>query len=151
MVKVKVTNKEGLVQYGNSNGSIEVEEGVVDLTKTQILGFIPDAQSFDIAAGGTTSALSVESYINTIATDAGGDAFTLADGTAKGQLMKVILVVDGGGTGTLTIASPISSSLDIISFTNVGDTAELMWNGSAWRIIGLYNTANGGDASPTVA
>ena len=67
------------------------------------------------------------------------------------QMMKVILVVDGGGTGTLTIASPINSSLDIISFTNVGDTAELMWNGSAWRIIGLYNTANGGDASPTVA
>ena len=150
MVKVKVTNNEGLVQHGNANGSMEVEEGVVDLTKTQILGFIPDAQSYDIAAG-SGGALSVESYINTIATDGGGDAFTLADGTVKGQMMKVILVTDGGGDATLTIDSAISSSLDIITFANVGDTAELMWNGSAWRILGLYNTANGGDATPTVA
>ena len=153
MVKVKIDNEKGLVQ-STGNGAVQILPGITGNgsggTLTNV-GYIPDNQSFDIAAGGTTTALSLTSYVNTIATDAGGDAFTLADGLATGQLMKVILVTDGGGDGTLTIASAISSSLDIITFSNVGDVAELMWNGTAWRILAMYNMANGGDASPVVA
>ena len=152
MVKVKIDNEKGLVQ-STGNGAVQILPGITGNgsggTLTNV-GYIPDNQSFDIAAGGTTTALSLTSYVNTIATDAGGDAFTLADGLAKGQLMKIIMV-DATGDGTLTIASAISSGLDIITFSNAGDTAELMWNGTAWRILGLYNTANGGDATPVVA
>ena len=148
MVKVKIDNEKGLVQ-STGNGAAQILPGITGNSGTHV-GYIPDAQSYDIAAG-TGGALSLTSYINTIATDGDDDAFTLADGLAKGQLMKVILVTDGGGDAVLTIASAISSSLDIITFSNVGDTAELMWNGTAWRILGLFNTANGGDASPVVA
>jgi len=147
MVKVKIDNEKGLVQ-STGNGAAQILPGITGNSGTHV-GYIPDAQSYDIAAG-TGGALSLTSYINTIGADGGGDAFTLADGLAKGQLMKIIMV-DATGDGTLTIASAISSGLDIITFSNAGDTAELMWNGTAWRILGLYNTANGGDATPVVA
>ena len=148
MVKVKIDNEKGLVQ-STGNGAAQILPGITGNSGTHV-GYIPDAQSNDIAAGGTTTAIALTSYINTIGADGGGDAFTLADGLAKGQLMKIIMV-DATGDGTLTIASAISSGLDIITFSNAGDTAELMWNGTAWRILGLYNTANGGDATPVVA
>ena len=148
MVKVKIDNEKGLVQ-STGNGAAQILPGITGNSGTHV-GYIPDAQSYDIAAGGTTTAIALTSYINTIGADGGGDAFTLADGLAKGQLMKIIMV-DATGDGTLTIASAISSGLDIITFSNAGDTAELMWNGTAWRILGLYNTANGGDATPVVA
>jgi hypothetical protein len=152
MVKVKIDNEKGLVQ-STGTGAVQILPGITGNssggTVTHV-GYIPDNQSYDIAAG-TGGALSLTSYINTIASDGTDDNFTLADGLAKGQLMKVIFVTDGTGDAILTIASAISSSLDIITFSNVGDTAELMWNGTAWRILGLFNTANGGDASPVVA
>jgi hypothetical protein len=148
MVKVKIDNEKGLVQ-STGNGAAQILPGITGNSGTHV-GYIMDAESNDIAAGGTSTAIALTSYVNTIGADGGGDAFTLADGLAKGQLMKIIFV-DATGTGTLTIASAISSSLDIITFTVKGDVAELMWNGTAWRILALYNMANGGDSTPTVA
>lgn len=33
-----------------------------------------------------------------------------------------------------------------ITFADVGDVAELMWNGTAWIAIALYNVADGATA-----
>lgn len=70
-----------------------------------------------------------------------GQAFTLADGTIKGQLKKIQLVVDGADA-TLTFNTNAT-----IVFADVGDVAELIWNGSDWIPIALYNAASG-DAGP---
>ena len=107
----------------------------------------PDAAFEDKT--GANPALSIACYHSRWTTTGSDDAATLAAGTVLGQMKKITLVVDGG-TGTVTIADPVSSSLDVITFADVGDTAELMWNGSAWRIISLHNTASG-DSGPTVA
>lgn len=70
-----------------------------------------------------------------------GQAFTLADGTVKGQLKKIQLVADGADA-TLTFNTNAT-----IVFADVGDVAELIWNGSDWLPIATYNAASG-DTGP---
>ncbi len=65
-------------------------------------------------------------------TTTGADAGTLANGTAKGQLKKIKMIVDGGD-GTLTPTS--LSGGTTITFSEVGDEVLLCWNGTAWVLI----------------
>ena len=94
-------------------------------------------------------AVSVATYFTNLVTTGGTPAITLADGTIEGQLKKITMTADAG-TATLTIASPVDTDTDTIAFADVGDTAELVWNGTAWRILATYNVASG-DAGPAVA
>lgn len=68
----------------------------------------------------------------------GGDAeaLTLANGKA-GQLLTIVLAVDGGGVGTLTPAT--STGFNTIVFADVEDTATLLYlDGTlGWTIIRL--------------
>lgn len=98
---------------------------------------IPDAQQEEIAAG-NPGAISVDTYLTIIGADAGGDAFTLADGKYTGQLKKIIMD-DATGTGTVTITSPADENT--ITYDAVGEAAVLRWNGTGWRIIQAYNEA----------
>lgn len=70
-----------------------------------------------------------------------GQAFTLADSTIKGQVKKIVLVADGADA---TVTFNTNATL---VFADVGDTAELIWNGSDWIPIALYNCASG-DVGP---
>ena len=106
---------------------------------------IPDAAVQDLSGPG---AVSVECYQTRYSSTGGAEALTLADGTAKGQLKKITHVSDGGD-GVLTIASPVDGGNDQITFADLGDQAELMWNGTAWRIIALSRV--GADPGPAVA
>ncbi|MCH2613056.1 MAG: hypothetical protein MK006_18485 [Pirellulales bacterium] len=95
-------------------------------------------------------AVSVACYHSRVTTGASGAALTLAAGTVAGQMKKIEMIADGGGDATLTIADPVDSSNNTIAFEHVGDQVELMWNGSAWRIIAMRGstaTANG----PTIS
>lgn len=109
-------------------------------------GFIPNAASGSLVGAG---AIDVTSYTTFLNTTGGAVAMTLADGTASGQIKRLFLAVDGGDA-TVTIASAISASTNVIVFSNVGDVADLMWTGTAWRILGAYNVASGNAATPTV-
>jgi len=98
---------------------------------------VPNAVIFttaqnDIAAG-TGGAISVANYLTTINTDAGGDAFTLADGTLKGQLKKILLVVDGGGNAVVTPANLAAGTT--ITFGDATDYVVLVWGGTEWFVI----------------
>ena len=59
------------------------------------------------------------------------------------------MIVDGGN-GTLTIANPVSASLDVITFADAGDYVMCIWNGTAWRVLELGNDADGATA-PAIA
>lgn len=99
---------------------------------TMFAGFFPVGATNNITAG-TGGAISVTNYFTTINTDAGGDAFTLANGTVKGQLKLINLVVDGGGDAVIT---PVSlSGGTTITMDDATDEVELLWNGTAWVVV----------------
>lgn len=120
---------------------------IVGSTKTpQIEGngstlglFAPDAQQETIAAG-VGGAISVATYLTLIGADAGGDAFTLADGVQIGQVKKITMD-DATGVGTVTLTN--AADENTLTYDAVGETAELLWNGTGWRIILAYNEATG--------
>lgn len=92
-------------------------------------------------------AINVTSYFTAWTTTA-ANAGTLANGTFVGQRKKITLVADGGD-GTLT---PVSlSGGTTITFSNVGDTVVLRWNGTAWVVIERMNVASGAATTPVVA
>ena len=112
------------------NQTIEATEGVT--SGTFIAGFYPVGATNNITAG-TGGAISVTNYFTTINTDAGGDAFTLADGTQIGQLKLVRLVADGGGDAVITPAN--LSGGTTVTFGDAGDEAEFIWDGTEWILI----------------
>jgi len=67
-------------------------------------------------------------------------ALTLASGTQIGQRKKVVHVVDGG-SGVLTAVYVGGTT---ITFTTVGEFADLIWTGSAWGVLELGNSATPG-------
>lgn len=97
-------------------------------------------------------AASVDVYMTKLDATSNGVAATLADGNFHGQLKKVQAIVVSGGTTTLTISSPVSASLNLITFGTLGDFAVLIWSevGGYWRILEVGNDADG-TSSPTVA
>ena len=106
---------------------------------------IPNAAQQSLSGAG---ACNVTAFYTAVTTT-GPAALTLAAGTELRQLKKIQMIVDGGN-GTLTIADPVSSSLDVITFADVGDFALLIWNGTAWRVIELGNDVDGA-TSPAIA
>jgi hypothetical protein len=127
MPKVVYTPAKGLYQQSGTN------------VGSAMMAFIPDVAPDSITNNG---AISVSSYFTSISTAGGPKLYTLAAGSVAGQLKKLLMAVDGGDA-TLTIINPVSTDTDQITFNDVGDTVELMWNGSAWRIIASYNVADG--------
>ena len=99
------------------------------------LGYVPIIPSYNpqnIPAG-TGGAISILAYFTTINTDAGGDAFTLDNGTVIGQLKKIYLLADGGGDAVITPAS-LSGGLTI-TMNDPGDYVVLVWDGVYWSVI----------------
>ena len=59
------------------------------------------------------------------------EALTIAAGTS-GQVLIIVMIVDGGGTATLSGAQ-INGS---VAFSHVGHTATLLYTNSKWNMIG---------------
>jgi hypothetical protein len=73
-------------------------------------------------------------------TTTGANAGTLADGSVKGQLKKIQMIVDGGD-GTLTPTNLAGGTT--ITFADAGDFALLCFDGTDWVAIELGNDADG--------
>lgn len=72
-------------------------------------------------------------------TSTGADATTLADGVV-GQLLNVILIVDGG-TMTMTPANALGYST--IAFADAGDSVQLEFKSGGWALIGQGGLGTG--------
>lgn len=73
-------------------------------------------------------------------TSTGANAGSLADGAVKGQLKKILMVVDAGDA-TLTPTNLLGGTT--ITFADAGDFVILAWNGTAWAMIESGNTVDG--------
>lgn len=94
----------------------------------------------------TTAACGITNYNTTLSTVGSATVPTLADSTLTGQLRRFQMIADSGHDAVLTPATAFQGGGTIITFADVGDVAELMWNGSAWQILALYNCADGATA-----
>jgi hypothetical protein len=131
------TDDEGALQYWNGTSwttvtGIDVDGGVT--SNSMYASFYPTNAPQNIVAG-AGGAISVATYVTSINTDADADAFTLADGTVVGQMKKIRLVVDGGGNGVVTPATPFFGGAVTSTFDDAGDYILLMWNGTAWVLL----------------
>jgi len=105
--------------------------------------FYYGAAAINIAAG-TGGAISLLCYKNTINSDAGGDAFTLASGLCVGQMKYILFVADGGGDAVVTGAFPGGDNT--LTFSDAGEYALLMWDGTDWQPLSLGSEGTFTDA-----
>jgi hypothetical protein len=78
-------------------------------------------------------AVNVTDMLTSLTTTGAAQALTLANGTT-GQIKIISHVVDGG-SAVLTPTTKIGFTT--ITFTNVGDSATLVYTAAGWAIIGI--------------
>lgn len=89
-----------------------------------------------------TAAISVANYYSTLTTTT-ASVPTLSDATTKGQVKKIQMIVDAGDS----VVTPANlNGGATITFADVGDTAELIWDGAGWQVTALYNVVDGATA-----
>lgn len=121
---------------GASTGTANTLVPIVFTAATEIIA---------AAAGG---AISVATYVTHVSADAGGDAFTIASGTVVGQRKRIYFLATAGGTGVVTGA--FRGADNTLTFTNAGEYAELIWDGTDWLDIELGSTDDTSIATPPV-
>jgi len=95
--------------------------------------FIGFSNSVQDIADDTVTAISVTTALTLLETT-GSVATTLANGTVQGQI-KIIIHDTDGGSSVCTPQSRLGYA--DLNFIDDGDSAMLMWTGSAWAVIGF--------------
>ena len=114
------------------SGPVRSENGFESITKNTTTGAITTNASYGKTITGGVQALSgagaadVTNLVTELTTGAGAAAVTLADGTTSGQMKIIYMVVDGGGTATVTPATFASGTQ--IAFDAVSESVTLVWN-----------------------
>lgn len=130
------TISEQTVGNGITIDGALIKDGGIS-ANSMFAGFFPTTAAQALSGAGTVN---VTSYLTKYTSTGGAQALTLASGTQIGQRKKISHVVDGG-SGVLT-ATFVGGTT--ITFTTVGEFADLLWNGSAWAVLELGNTATPG-------
>lgn len=86
-----------------------------------------------------TGAISVANFLTTIDTTAGATTYTLAAGVTPGQLKKILLRVDNGDA---TVTGAFTGANNTLTFSDAGEYALLMWDGTDWIALELSSVLN---------
>jgi hypothetical protein len=119
------------------SGPVTSTNGFIGAVTGNIAGNVTGNVTGDIFA--TNQALSgagavnVTDMLTSLTTTGAAQALTLANGTA-GQIKIISHVVDGG-SAVLTPTTKIGFTT--ITFTNVGDSATLVYTAAGWAIVGI--------------
>lgn len=119
------------------SGPVRSDNGFIGAVTGDITGNVTGNVTGDIFA--TNQALSGAGAVNltdmltSLTTTGAAQALTLANGTA-GQIKIISHVVDGG-SAVLTPTTKIGFTT--ITFTNVGDSATLVYTAAGWAIVGI--------------
>jgi len=121
------------------SGPVRSENGFESITKNETTGAVSVNASYGATITGGVQSLSgagavdLTNLVTELTTAAGAAAVTLADGTTSGQIKIITMVVDGGGTATVTPATFASGTT--LAFDAVAETATLVWNSSIGWIL----------------
>ena len=126
------------------SGPVRSENGFESITKNGTTGAITTNATYGASITGGVQALSgagaadLTNLVTELTTGAGAAAVTLADGTTSGQIKIIYMVVDGGGTATVTPDTFASGTS--IAFDAVGEAATLVWNSAiGWVAVSSRN------------
>ena len=114
------------------SGPVRSENGFESITKNETTGAVSVNASYGATITGGVQSLSgagavdLTNLVTELTTAAGAAAVTLADGTTSGQIKIIYMVVDGGGTATVTPATFASGTT--LAFDAVAESATLVWN-----------------------
>ena len=111
------------------------------ITLTTLFQNVPTFVAFtDTVATSAADSLAIPITASIVhkTTGADAEALTVAAGT-QGQLLMIVLIVDGGGTGTVAASSTVMHS---IVFADAGDTATLLFTNSKWHVVGFSGAAH---------
>ena len=120
------------------SGPVRSENGFESITTNTTTGTVTTNATYGTSITGGVQSLSGAGAVDltnliTELTTTGADALTLADGTTSGQIKIITMVVDGGGTATVTPATFASGTT--LAFDAVAETATLVWNSSIGWIL----------------
>ena len=122
------------------SGPVRSENGFESITKNATTGVVTTNASYGKTITGGVQALSgagaadVTNLVTELTTGAGAAAVTLADGTTVGQMKIITMVVDGGGTATVTPTTFANGTS--MAFADVNDTVCLVWASTiGWVIV----------------
>ena len=121
------------------SGPVRSENGFEDITKNANTGAITTNATYGATITGGVQSLSgagavdLTNLVTELTTGAGAAAVTLADGTTSGQIKIITMVVDGGGTATVTPVTFASGTT--LAFDAVAETATLVWNSAIGWIL----------------
>ena len=105
------------------------------ITLTTLFQNVPTFVAFtDTVATSAADSLAIPITASLVHKTTGSDAEagTIAAGT-QGQLLMIVLIVDGGGTGTIAASATVA---DTIAFADAEDTAQLLFTNSKWHFMG---------------
>ena len=105
------------------------------VTLTTLFQNVPTFVAFtDTVATSAADSLAIPITASLVHKTTGSDAeaLTVAAGT-QGQLLMIVLIVDGGGTGTIAASATVA---DTIAFADAEDTAQLLFTNSKWHFMG---------------
>ena len=105
------------------------------ITANNVFQKIPTWIGFnDTVATSAADSLAIPITASIVHKTTGGDAeaLTVAAGT-QGQLLMIVLITDGGGTGTIAASSTVA---DTIAFADAEDTAQLLFTNIKWDFMG---------------
>jgi hypothetical protein len=120
------------------SGPVRSENGFESITKSATGAISVNASYGATITGGVQSlsgagAVDLTNLVTELTTAAGAAAVTLADGTTSGQIKIITMVVDGGGTATVTPVTFASGTT--LAFDAVAETATLVWNSTIGWIL----------------
>ena len=120
-------------------GPVRSQNGFQDITINSTTGAVTTNASFgtDVILGTQSlsgaGAVDITNAYTNLTTTGAAQALTLADGTL-GEIKVIAHAVDGG-SAVLTPTTKIGFST--ITFTNVGESATLVYTAAGWAIVAL--------------
>jgi len=115
------------------SGPVRSDNGFIGAVTGDITGNVTgDIFATNQALSGA-GAVNVTDMLTSLTTTGAAQALTLANGTV-GQIKIISHVVDGG-SAVLTPTTKIGFTT--ITFTNVGDSATLVYTAAGWAIVGI--------------
>lgn len=127
----------GVVTVSGATGAFSV--ALAGMTSSVSNSIVPLFISSALTTTTDTAAVVLTSTFTNLVTT-GAAVPTLADSTLTGQFKKIQFITDAGDA----VLTPTTlNGGTTITFADIGDTAELMWDGSGWQVLALYNVADG--------